>query len=71
MEKIRILYDEISNTLDVWLRKPQKSISEETGKEIILKKNLKGEVLGFEILNYLPAGSKMKKIPVEFSLASQ
>jgi len=71
MEKIRILYDEMSNTLDVWLKKPQKTVSEETGKEIILKKNNKGEVVGFEILNYLPAGKKLKRIPVEFAMSSQ
>jgi len=71
MEKIRILYDEIGNTLDIWLKKPQKAICEETGKEVILKKNKKGEVLGFEILNYLPVGARLKKIPVEFAMTSQ
>jgi uncharacterized protein YuzE len=71
MEKIRILYDEIGNTLDIWLKKPQKAICEETGKEIILKKNKKNEVIGFEILNYLPVGAKLKKIPIEFVMTSQ
>jgi uncharacterized protein YuzE len=71
MDKIRILYDEAGNTLDVWLKKPQKAICEETGKEVILKKNRKGEVLGFEILNYLPVGARLKKVPVEFMMTSQ
>jgi len=71
MEKIRILYDETSNTLDIWLKKPQKAVCEETGKEVILKKNNKGEVLGFEILNYLPVGARTKKIPIEFAMSSQ
>lgn len=71
MEKIRILYDEVGNTLDVWLKKPQKVICEETGEEIILKKNKKGEIIGFEILNYLPVGARLKKIPVEFVMSSQ
>ncbi len=66
MEKIKVLYDEIGNTLDVWLKKPQKVISEETGEEVILKKNKKGQIVGFEILNYLPLGEKLKKNPVEF-----
>ncbi|MGB9591546.1 MAG: DUF2283 domain-containing protein [Candidatus Kryptoniota bacterium] len=71
MEKIRILYDEIGNTLDVWLKKPQKAICEETGKEIILKRNRKGEIVGFEILNYLPVGVRLKRIPVEFVMTGQ
>ncbi len=71
MEKIRILYDEVGNTLDVWLKKPQEAVCEETGKEVILKKNRKGEVIGFEILNYLPAGMRLKKIPVEFVMSNQ
>ncbi|MBI5700593.1 DUF2283 domain-containing protein [Candidatus Saganbacteria bacterium] len=71
MEKIRIMYDEVGNTLDIWLKKPQKTINEETGKEIILKKDKKGNLLGFEILNYLPIGGKISKIPVEFVLSSK
>lgn len=71
MDKIRILYDEVGNTLDIWLKKPQKVVSEETGKEIILKKNKKGEIVGFEILNYLPVGQKIKKIPVEFAMSGK
>lgn len=70
MEKIRILYDRIGNTLDVWLKKPQKVVCEETGEEVILKKNKKGEVVGFEILNYVPFGRRLKKIPVEFVMSS-
>lgn len=66
MEKIKILYDEVGNTLDVWLKKPQKVVCEETGEEVILKKNKKGQIVGFEILNYLPLGAKLKKNPVEF-----
>ena len=71
MEKIMIMYDEIGNTLDIWLKKPQKSICEETGKEVILKKDKKGNLLGFEILNYLPLGAKFKKVPVEFVLSAK
>lgn len=71
MEKITIMYDEIGNTLDVWLKKPQKAINEETGKEIILKKDKKGNLLGFEILNYLALGQKFKRVPVEFIMSSK
>lgn len=65
------MYDEVGNTLDIWLTKPQKAICEETGKEIILKKDKKGNLLGFEILNYLPVGEKLKKVPVEFIMSSK
>jgi uncharacterized protein YuzE len=71
MEKIRINYDEVGNTLDIWLKKPQKTVCGETGKEIVLKKNKKGEVVGFEILNYLPVNAHQKTIPVELTMTSK
>lgn len=71
MEKIRIFYDETGNTLDIWLKKPQKAICEETGEEVILKKDKKGKVIGFEVLNYLPVGTKIKTIPVEFVMTGK
>ena len=67
MEKIRIYYDTFGNTLNVWFDDPQKEhISEETGDEVVLVKDKKGKVIGFEKLNFL---SKManapKSLPVE------
>ena len=50
---ITVVYDKVGNTLDVWLGKPRKAICEEIGKGFILKKDLKGNVLGFEKLNYV------------------
>jgi len=54
MEKIRVIFNRNVNTLDVWLDDPEKEfISEETGNEIILKKDKAGRVIGFEKLNVL------------------
>ena len=52
MKKIRVFFDKEGNTLDVWFEKPRKVISEETGEEVILKKDPKTKkVIGFEKLN--------------------
>ncbi len=52
MEKIKIVFSKETNTLDVWFDDPAKEvISEETGEEIILKKDKKNRVIGFEKLN--------------------
>jgi len=54
MEKIRLYYDSKGNTLNVWFDNPKKEyISEETGEEVILVKDRKGKVIGFEKLNFL------------------
>lgn len=55
MEKIAISFDRKGNTLDIWFDKPNKEFTcEETGEEIILKKDKNGNVIGIEILNFLP-----------------
>ncbi len=52
MEKIRVIVNRESNTLDVWFDDPDKEfISEETGEEVILKKDKNNKVIGFEKLN--------------------
>ncbi|KAF5418570.1 MAG: hypothetical protein C5S49_01565 [Candidatus Methanogaster sp.] len=54
MEKISVVFNRLTNTLDVWFDDPGKEwISEETGEEVILKKDRNGRVIGFEKLNVL------------------
>ena len=54
MEKIRVIFNRNVNTLDVWFDDPKKEfISEDTGEEIILKKDKAGRIIGFEKLNVL------------------
>lgn len=67
MEKIRVYYDTKGNTLNVWFDDPKKeNISEETGEEVILAKDKRGKVIGFEKLNFIahPKGT-IKTLPVE------
>ena len=68
MKPIKVLFDKVGNTLNVWFDDPRKEfICEETADEIVLVKNKAGKVIGFEVLNYLsPRESKnLKKLPVE------
>lgn len=68
MEKIRIIYDKAGNTLNVWFSDPDNEVvCEETGEEIIFSKDKNGKVIGFEVLNFLPAGISVDfdRIPVE------
>ena len=67
MEKIRLYYDSKGNTLNVWFDDPRKEdICEETGEEVILVKNKKGKVIGFEKLNFLlHPNLHIKTLPVE------
>ena len=59
MAKVTLVYDRTGNTLDVWFTKPQKALCEEVGDGLILKKNKRGRVLGFEKLNFLARGEKL------------
>jgi uncharacterized protein YuzE len=64
MEKISVVFNRLTNTLDVWFDDPEKEwVSEETGEEVILKKDRNGRVIGFEKLNVLIA--KDVPVPVE------
>lgn len=67
MEKVRLYYDSKGNTLNIWFDDPHKEhICEETGEEVILVKDRKGKVIGFEKLNFLLHPKEIiKTIPVE------
>jgi len=54
MEKIKVIINRESNTLDVWFDDAEKEfICEETGDEVILKKDKDNRIIGFEKLNLL------------------
>ncbi|MDW7711305.1 MAG: DUF2283 domain-containing protein [Deferrisomatales bacterium] len=54
MAEVKVLYDEIGNTLTVWFGNPaDECVCEETGEEVILIKDKAGRVIGFEKLNYV------------------
>jgi uncharacterized protein YuzE len=67
MEQMKIVFDRLGNTLDIWFGNPEDEvISEETGDEIILKKDAKGKTIGIEKLNFIPAGvEEILEIPMK------
>ena len=71
MEKVRLYYDSKGNTLNVWFDDPKREYGcEETGEEVILVKDKKGKVIGFEKLNFLIHPQKtIKTLPVEVSVS--
>jgi hypothetical protein len=56
MEKVRVYFDRKGNTLSVWFDDPNKEhICEESDDDVILVKDRRGRVIGFERLNFLTA----------------
>ena len=54
MAQVKAYYDRIGNTLTVWFGNSEDEYeAEETGDEVVLMKNKRGEVIGFEKLNYM------------------
>jgi hypothetical protein len=71
MEKLRVHYDSLGNTLSVWFDDPRKEyVCEESDDDIVLVKDRRGRVIGLERLNYLPARRRKEgiSIPVEVQL---
>lgn len=71
MSKLKIYYDAKGETLSVWFDDPKKeAVSEEVGDGIILSKDRKGEVIGFEKLYVkLPREKGVSSIPVELGFS--
>jgi uncharacterized protein YuzE len=70
MAQVKVVYDEIGNTLTVWFENPaDEYISEETGEEVILMKNKAGKVIGFEKLNFAPNNPKHLQVAFETVVA--
>ena len=72
MDKLRVYFDREGNTLTVWFDDPKKeAICEETADDVVLMKDRRGRVIGFERLNYLSAKQRAggKSIPVEVQMA--
>jgi uncharacterized protein YuzE len=54
MAIVKVYYDREGNTLTVWFDDPKSEYTvEETGDEVLLMKNVQGEVIGFEKLNFV------------------
>ena len=68
---IRLCWDRTGNTVTVWLDDPAKEhICEEIEDDIVLMKDRRGRVIGFERLNYLPRKRQRESgtIPVEVQM---
>jgi uncharacterized protein YuzE len=72
MGKLTIHYDRDGNTLSVWFDDPKKeSVCKESDDDLILVKDRRGRIIGFERLNYLTAKQRKAgvNIPIELQLA--
>jgi hypothetical protein len=73
MKPIKVFFDKVGNTLNVWFDDPQNEhSSEETSEEVVLVKDKTGKLIGFEVLNYL-SGDEAKNVtvvPVESAVVS-
>jgi uncharacterized protein YuzE len=71
MDKLRVYYDCEGNTLSVWFDDPQKEhVCEECDDDMVLVKDRKGRVIGFERLNVLSTKQRKEgvSVPVEVQL---
>jgi hypothetical protein len=58
MAQVKVFYDQTGSTLTVWFGDPQDEyVCEETGDEVVLMKDKKGHVIGFERLNFIVSNS--------------
>lgn len=67
----RVYYDRKGNTLSVWFDDPAKEhVCQETDDDVVLVKDRRGRVIGFERLNYLTAKQRQgdASIPVEVQI---
>jgi uncharacterized protein YuzE len=70
MAEVNVYYDPTGRTLTVWFGRPQaEHVCEETGEEIVLMKDRKGRVIGFERLNY--PGKAAERVRMAFETIAQ
>ena len=65
--KMKFFYDKDGDVLDISIGKPRKAKSEEIGNDVIVRKDNKGKVVGFTILNFEKRSESDKgfKVPIE------
>ena len=71
MEKVRVYFDREGNSLTVWFDDPKKEHRcDETDDDVILVKDRRGRVIGFERLNYLTSRqlANGENIPLEIQV---
>ncbi len=66
MAEIKVYFDQEGNTLTVWFGNPEEEyVCEETGEEVVLMKDKKGKVIGFEKLNFVEVETDRVKVAFE------
>ncbi len=73
MDKVRVYHDRAGNTLTVWFDDPRKEVvCDEVDDDIVLMKDRRGRVIGFERLNYLSRKQRDDgvNVPVEVQILS-
>src|SRR5690348_13830449 len=71
--KLRVYFDRKGNTLSVWFDDPKKEhVCEEPDDDVVLVKDRRGRVIGFERLNFLSPKQRREgaEIPLEIQMAS-
>lgn len=72
MDKVRVYHDRTGNTLTVWFEDPEhEHICEEIDDDVVLMKDRKGRVIGFERLNYQSKKRRAegRTVPVEVNVS--
>jgi hypothetical protein len=65
VEKLRVYFDREGNSLSVWFDDPEKEhVCEETDDDVVLVKDRRGRVIGFERLNFLSAKQRKEGAPI-------
>jgi uncharacterized protein YuzE len=71
LDKLRVYYDKKGNTLSVWFDDPKKEfMCEESDDDVVLVKDRRGRVIGFERMNFLSPKQRARSpsIPVEVQM---
>jgi hypothetical protein len=71
VDKVRVYFDRTGNSLTVWFDDPKKeTICEEIGNDVVLMKDRRGRVIGFERLNYLSRQQQGEgaNVPIEVQM---
>jgi hypothetical protein len=71
MKKVRVCHDRAGNSLTVWFDEPQQEhVCEQIEDDIVLMKDERGRVIGFERLNYQSKQQQAEaaSVPLEVQL---
>lgn len=69
MDKLKVYFDREGNSLSVWFDDPKKEfLCEESADDVVLVKDRKGRVIGFERLSFLFPLQRKKGISINVEL---